>query len=308
MPVPAPRAAEAEAGEHQPAEALSVALAQIEPRLGDVPTNLASHLGIITEAAGRGTDLVVFPELSLTGYFLKDLVPEVAIRLDSAEARELAAACRTTSALVGCVLESDDSRFYNAAVLFSGGEVRHVHRKVYLPTYGLFDEQRYLAAGDRFEAVDLAVPGHARTWRCGILLCEDMWHPSAAALLARQGVDVFVCPSASPARGVLSGLGLGTARSYDQMTRTYAQLFTAYLMYCNRAGYEDGIHFWGGSRVLAPDGTLLDEPAGSEPALIYHRLERTAIRRARIDSPLLRDERHDVNDSEIDRINRRHSS
>ena len=289
-------------------DSLLVAMAQIQPRLGDVATNLAQHLGVIGEAAKQGADLVVFPELSLTGYFLKDLVPEVAVRLDSDEVRELAAACRATTALVGCVLESDSSRFHNAVLVLGDGVVRHVHRKVYLPTYGLFDEQRYLAAGERFETFGVAAAGRARSWRAGVLICEDMWHPSSVALLARQDVDVFLCPSASPGRGVLRGEALGTASSYDVMTRTYAQLYTSYLVYCNRTGYEDGVNFWGGSRVVKPDGTIARDPAGSEAALVYERLERSELRRARIETPLLRDERHDVNDAETDRLRGRRNA
>jgi predicted amidohydrolase len=132
-----------------------------------------------------------------------------------------------------------------------------------------------------------------------------MWHPSAVALLARQGVDIFLCPSASPGRGVMRDEALGTARSYDAITRTYAQLFTAYVVYCNRVGFEDGIGFWGGSRIVEPKGSPVDEPAGRDEALTYVRIDRASIRRARIAYPLLRDERNDVNDSEIDRIRRR---
>src|SRR5207302_93417 len=115
-----------------------LALAQIAPRLGDVATNLQRHLAIISEAENAGAGMVVFPELSLTGYFLKDLVPDVALRVDSSELAALAAASLTVGIVTGCVLETDDARFYNAALLFSGGELRHVHRKVYLPTYGIF--------------------------------------------------------------------------------------------------------------------------------------------------------------------------
>ena len=248
---------------------------------------------------------MIFPELSLTGYFLKDLVPDVALRIDSDEIRRLAAACGTVDALIGCVLESEDQRFHNAAVFLSGGRVAHVHAKVYLPTYGIFDEQRYLAAGDRFRAFDLPARVATSRWRGGVLVCEDMWHPSAVALLARQGIDAFLVPSASPGRGVLRGAALGTAHSYDVMTRTYAQLFTTYVVYCNRVGYEDGIAFWGGSRVVGPDGAPLAEPAGSDETIVYQRLEKSALRRARVAYPLLRDERHDVTDAEIERILRR---
>ncbi len=283
---------------------VTVALAQLAPRLGDVAVNLERHLELIAEASAADASLVVFPELSLTGYFLNDLVPEVALRLDSDELAVLAAATTEVDAVVGCVLESEDARFFNAALYLSGGRVHHVHRKVYLPTYGLFDEARYLAPGDRFSAFDAPL-GAARHWRAGMLVCEDMWHPTAAALLAREGVDLFVCPSASPARGVAGGHALGTPGGYDVMTRTYAQLFTAYLIYCNRVGFEDGIAFWGGSRVVGPDGHPLDAPAGSDECLVIHRIDLAAVRRARIANPLLRDERHDINDTQAERLRRR---
>ena len=284
-----------------------VALAQIAPRLGDVVANLERHLELIGEAAAGGAALIVFPELSLTGYFLKDLVPEVALREQSDQLQRLAAASRDVDVVVGCVLESDDARFYNASLYLCKGRIHHIHRKVYLPTYGLFDEARYLAQGDRFRtfAAPMDAAGPERPWQAGMLICEDMWHPTAAGLLARGGVELFVCPSASPGRGVVHGHALGTARSYDAMTRTYAQLFTAYLLYCNRVGFEDGIGFWGGSRAVGPDGRLLDDPAGSDECLVLHRVDLAAVRRARIANPLLRDERHDINDTETDRLRRR---
>jgi predicted amidohydrolase len=291
-----------------PAGSLVVALAQCYPRLGDVAANVAMHLGVITGAAAHGAGLVVFPELSITGYFLKDQVPDVALTLDSPEIASLCAASREgrTDVVAGLILESDGHRFYNASIYISGGDVAHVHRKVYLPTYGLFDEQRYVAAGDRFRAFDAPLGGRTEErWRAGMLICEDLWHPSAAALLARQGVDMLIAPSASPGRGVLQGEALGTARSYDAMTRTYAQLFTSYVIYCNRSGFEDGVGFWGGSRVVGPDGTIVGSVPGADETVVYHTLERSALRRARVAYPLLRDERNDVNDSETDRLRRR---
>jgi predicted amidohydrolase len=284
-----------------------VALAQMAPRLGDVAANLDRHLELIDQAQGGGAALVVFPELSLTGYFLKDLVPDVALREQSDELAQLTSASRGIDVVAGCVLESEDARFYNASLYLSNGRLHHIHRKVYLPTYGLFDEARYLAQGDRFRtfAAPLAAAEPPRPWQAGVLICEDMWHPTAAALLARQGIELFLCPSASPGRGVVRGHALGTARSYDAMTRTYAQLFTSYLLYCNRVGFEDGVGFWGGSRAIGPDGRLLDDPAGSDECLVLQRIDLAAVRRARIANPLLRDERHDISDAETERLRAR---
>ena len=290
-----------------PRSDIVVGLAQMAPRLGDLGANVSRHLELIGAAAAGGADLVVFPELSLTGYFLKDLVTETSLRLDSPEIQALAEASREVDAVVGCILESDDHRFHNAALYLSGGAVVHVHRKVYLPTYGLFDEARDLAAGNRFRAFEapLRSAGPRRPWRTGLLICEDLWHPSSAYLLARDGVDLIICPSASPGRGVGQGSELGTAQSYDVITRTYAQLFTVYVVYCNRVGYEDGINFWGGSRVVDPEGHLVGEPAGRDEAMLLHRLDLAALRRARIANPMLRDERHDIVDAESRRLHRR---
>ncbi len=293
-----------------PAGSVTIALAQFYPRLGDVAANLAAHLTTIEGAAAARAGLVVFPELSLTGYFLKDQVPEVALTIDSSEVGALRDASREggIDIVAGLILESDEHRFHNAALYISGGDVVHVHRKVYLPTYGLFDEQRYVAAGDRFRAFDAPLGARAdHRWRAGILICEDLWHPSAPALLARQGVDLIICPSASPGRGQLQGEAVGTASSYDVMTRTYAQLFTTYVLYCNRSGFEDGVGFWGGSRVVDPVGAVVAEVRGAQESVLLHSLERSAIRRARVAYPLLRDERNDVNDAETDRLRRRHA-
>jgi predicted amidohydrolase len=307
MPAPDPASPPAETEAEAPRGDIVVALAQLAPRLGDLRANLARHLELIGAASAQGADLLVFPELSLTGYFLQDLVTDTAIRLDGPELGALAEASHGIDTVVGCILESDDHRFHNAAIYLSGGAVVHVHRKVYLPTYGLFDEARDVAPGNRFRAFVAPLPSARppRPWRAGILICEDLWHPSSAYLLARDGVDVILCLSSSPGRGVGSGGALGTAQSYDVMTRTYAQLFTAYVVYCNRVGYEDGVNFWGGSRVVDPEGHLDGEPAGREEALPLHRLGLAVVRRARIANPMLRDERHDIVDAECRRLSRR---
>src|SRR5262245_27452285 len=120
----------------------TVALAQIAPKLGHVRANLTRHLEIIDRARAAGADLVVFPELSLTGYDLQDLVPEVAVSRDAEVLTRLAQASRDIDLVVGFVEEDPQHRFYNAAAYLSAGAVVHVHRKLHLPTYGLFQEGR----------------------------------------------------------------------------------------------------------------------------------------------------------------------
>src|SRR5262245_24233345 len=137
----------------RPSNTLRLALAQIEPVLGDLDSNVSRHLTWARKAVRAGADLVVFPELSLTGYPLQDLVAEVAVPLHPPRPLQpLLDMSRRIAMVVGLVEETPAHRFHNSALFLSGGRVRHVHRKVYLPTYGMFDEGRFFAAGDRLEA------------------------------------------------------------------------------------------------------------------------------------------------------------
>src|SRR6185369_1238921 len=182
-----------------------VAMAQIAPFLGDRQRNLKLHLERIAEARRQGADLIIFPELSLTGYYLRDMVPDVALAPTAAEIAQLVDAAGDGALVVGFVEESPQHRFYNSVLYAEAGRVVHVHRKVYLPTYGLFDEQRYFAAGERIQAFHTP-----RFGRVGLLVCEDLWHLSAVAVMQAEEVDMLICVSNSPARGV-EGPMIGTA-------------------------------------------------------------------------------------------------
>ena len=234
---------------------LRVAMAQIAPVLGDLQRNLALHLEQIEAARRQHADLIVFPELSLTGYFIRDMVPDLAVSPAGPEIGQLIDAAGAMSLVVGLVEESPRHRFYNAALWAEGGRVVHVHRKVYLPTYGLFDEQRYFAAGERFLAFDTA-----RFGRVGILICEDFWHLSAAAIMQAEEVDLLICTANSPARGV-DGEKIRTAETYEQIAKTFAQLLGAAVIVVNRVGFEDGLCFWGGSMAIGPDGRTVAQAA-----------------------------------------------
>jgi predicted amidohydrolase len=275
---------------------LSVALAQIDPALGDRGRNLERHREWVKRAADVGAKLLVFPELSLTGYFLKDLVPESAIQLDSKEMRDLAALSAGLDVVLGTVIESPDHRYFNASLYFSKGELVHLHRKVYLPTYGMFDEQRYFAPGDRFRS--FATP----FGRAGILVCEDIWHLSSAYILSLEGVDMIICPSSSPGRGVTTDERLGTAESYRLVCRTYAQFLTTFFLYCNRVGFEDGANFWGGSMVIGPNGDVIAQHEDADEALVLATIDLADVRRERLANPLLRDERIELTINELRRV------
>src|SRR5512146_3502854 len=179
----------------QRVRSLRIALAQIAPRLGALDANLERHQTLLTEARGAGADLVVFPELGLTGYQLQDLASEVAMRLDDPRLTSLAAATRGLSAVVSFVEESADHRLFIAGALLEDGEIRHVHRKLFLPTYGLFDERRFFAPG----AILRATPSRLGVG-LGIAVCEDFWHLPVAELLALDGAQILVNIASSPGR------------------------------------------------------------------------------------------------------------
>ena len=277
----------------------TIALAQINPALGDLERNLALHEKTAEEAIGRGARLLIFPELSLTGYFLKDIVSSVALPLTSPFLGRLRDLSRRIDLVVGFVEETPEHLFYNAALYLSMGEILHVHRKVYLPTYGIFDEQRYLAAGGRIRTF------RATIGRCALLICEDMWHPSTAFVASLDGMDILICPSASPGRGGLEeGKTFANARAWETINRAYAQLFTCYVLYANRVGYEDGACFWGGSEVIAPSGDTVAKAEYVSEAILVADIDHAEVRRARTANPLLRDERVDVTLRELERIKR----
>jgi NAD+ synthase (glutamine-hydrolysing) len=265
-----------------------IAIAQFAPALGALRRNLELHRELIERGRAAGAALIVFPELSLTGYYLKDLANDLACTADDERLEPLVAASRDIDVLAGFVERSRDDRLHIASGYWSRGRLLHVHRKVYLPTYGIFDDGRYFGAGERFETFD-SVAG-----RAGIAICEDLWHVSTAYLYAASGAQVVFAPSSSPGRGVAEGGDLGTAESCRLMDRYIAQYLTVYVVYVNRVGHEDGISFWGGSEVVAPDGTVVARAAEFEAELLTAEIDTGLVARERARNPLLRDEREDI--------------
>jgi len=278
---------------------IRVALAQIAPRLGALEANLERHHALLAEARSGRADLVVFPELGLTGYQLQDLAAEVAMRLDDRRLEALVVETRGLSAILSFVEESPDHRLFISAALAEDGEIRHVHRKLFLPTYGLFDERRFFAAGDLLRAT----PSRLGVG-IGVAICEDFWHLAVPQLLALDGAQVLVNVSSSPGRDLAATneVGLGTANSWRTLMRTYAQLTTSFVVFCNRVGVDESISFWGGSEVIAPSGAAIFSAPLYDEGLFLVDLPAADIRRERIALPLLRDERPELQARELARI------
>jgi predicted amidohydrolase len=277
---------------------INLALAQINTRLGDVQANLEKHLSLAQEARRAGADLLVFPELSLTGYVLQDLASAVAHRPaeDDPVFRPLLEVSRDIDLVVGFVEEDRRHRFFIAAAYLSDGRVVHVHHKVYLPTYGLFDEGRFFAWGDSVRAFD------TRFGRMGILICEDFWHASPPYLLWLDGADLLLLTSASPGRGLKMADQLESAHWVEHINQAYASLFTTFVVHANRVGFEDGLNFWGGSTAFDPNGELIAQGPYHQEALTLAEIDLNQLHRTRARLPLLRDERTALVLREMNRI------
>jgi predicted amidohydrolase len=263
-----------------------IGLAQIDCRLGDVEGNAERHLEWIEKARDAAVDLLVFPELSLTGYRLLHLTPRVALRPESPELERLAEAAGPMRILVGFV-EEGESGVHNSTALLTGGKTIHVHRKLYLPTYGLFQEERFFAAGRRLEPAVLP-------WgKVGVLICEDLWHPELSRRLAVAGVKLIICPSAGPGR-----IGAGelpeSHESWEVITRATSLLHTCWVVYCNRVGWEEGSFYSGSSHVVRPGGEIVDRAPVLDEHLLLAELDLREADRLRWRLPLLDDERADI--------------
>ena len=276
---------------------LTISLAQINTKLGDVDANLEKHLSLAREAWKSGADLIIFPELSLTGYVLQDIAADVARHPTAHDPvfRKLLHASKNLDLVVGFVEADARYRDYIASAYLSGGEIVHVHRKVYLPTYGIFDERRYFAAGDRFSAFE------TKFGRAGILICEDFWHVSSPYTLWLEGADLFLLTSASPGRGVTDEI-LGSAQWVQDVNRAYSGLFTSFFAHANRVGFEDGLNFFGGSTVFDPDGRMIAQSPYNEEALTLCEIDLAQLRRTRTRLPLLRDEKPEIVMKELQNI------
>lgn len=267
---------------------LTVGLAQIDCRLGAVAENLARHLEWIAMGREQQVELLVFPELSLTGYRLLHLTSQVAIRLHESDVIDrLLEAAGSMSIVVGLVEEDEKGYLYNSAVLIHDGRIAHVHRKLYLPTYGIFQEGRFFGPGGR---LDLAsIDGGL----VGFLICEDLWHPHLARRLALAGGKMLVVLSAGPGR-VGTGDELESQDTWECLTRSTALVNTCWVLYCNRVGWEEGSFYAGASHIVRPDGQLLMRASHLEEDLVVAKLDLREVDRVRWRTPLLQSHRRDI--------------
>lgn len=265
----------------------NIKIAQFKPFLGDLNKNAEKHFIIIDQAIAEGCDLVIFPELSLTGYYLKDLVSDVAIDEKTDLFKKFVEKSKDISIVFGFVYEDKFNMIYNAAAYLENGEIKHIHKKVYLPNYTMFEEARYFAAGDSYTAFD------TKYFRAGLLICEDALHLSSLYIMSQQGVQTLFVVSNSPARGALDN-ELYSRNLWDTTNKFISSNLTMNIIFVNRVGVEDGITFWGGSSVHTALGQNICELPLLEETCQTISLGADLVRRARINNPFYRDEKYNV--------------
>ncbi|MHB2156290.1 nitrilase-related carbon-nitrogen hydrolase [Calditrichota bacterium GD2] len=278
------------------AETLKLTIAQQNCVLGELENNLEKHYQAIEEAIEHKSKLIVFPELSLTGYFLRDAVVEVALHIDDAKLNHLRDLSQHIAIDVGLVELSDKYEFFNTQVIFYQGEVIAMHRKVYLPTYSLFEEKRYFSSGTRIRAFDTPIG------KLGLLICEDMWHPTSGLILAHDGASIIIVSAAGVARGVSEDDKPQNVRVWETLNRSMAVFTTSFIVFANRVGVEDGVPFWGGSEIIHPSGKSLIQAPYFKEFNLHCEIDLLELKHARVNTQLLKEENFDLLLYEFKRI------
>lgn len=268
--------------------AFTVACAQMAPFKADVPRNLDRIAELARQAAGEGADLVVYPETAVTGYFLEGGVLEHAMSsstLLSEVSSRLAGLGKPIDLLIG-YYEIEGGVLYNSAAYLEIGSgqdrVVHNYRKFFLPTYGLFDEERFVSRGSELGVFE------SRLGMIGVLICEDVWHSILPTLSAVKGAQVLLIPSASPARG-FEGEKPGNHDRYRRMLRAICEEHGIFCVNAHLTGFEGGKGFIGGSFAVDPFGKVLAESPIQEEHLLIAPFDLDLIPIARAATPLISD-------------------
>lgn len=268
---------------------LRLALAQVGPALGDVAHNTGQSREALARAKSEDVDLVVLPELMLTGYSLGLVGDDVSRSTDDPEIAQLAEAADGPACVVGFA-EAGPVHTYNSAAYLQGGSVLHVHRKLYLPTYGIWEERKHFTPGNSMRAFDTDIG------RVAILICSDAWQPALAVVAVQDGARVLIVPASSTSRrGAIE-------EEWRDINRFYARMLETYVVFVNRVGDEGDLSFWGGSHVYDPWGELVAEAPTGEPAFVTAELDLANVRRRRREMPLVKEARLALLSRELDRL------
>lgn len=292
---------------------MEVTICQTNPQLFAVESNLEQIIELIRHGREEGAELIIFPELALTGYFVGARYHEMALRLDSPHIKRLAAATKGTAAVIGFIEESRSMNFYNAALVAVDGEIQFCYRKINLPNYGVFEEKKFFSGGKRVPVFRLG------RFNIAVFICNDLWHPSLPYLGIAQKADIFISIFSS-SQGSM-GHEFSNIESWKIINKFYARIFGIYNLCANRVGEEgparqreldrdkeeasadpESFSFWGGSEIVNPFGQQIAEAKFHETDQIQGTIDREMLRRKRIALPYLRNDDPYFTLRELERI------
>jgi predicted amidohydrolase len=267
---------------HMSDDKLRVGVAQLSATVGDTDANLSQHLELVARARAEKLEMLVFPELSLSGYPVGSAdFHKHALNVKSRAIARLAAECQGLTAVVGLLEETVAAQFYNSCYVVRDGEVVHIHRKLNLATYGSLEEGKYFAQGRYVETFEVS-----DWWRASILICADLWNPALVHIAALHGATMLIAPTNS-ARGAVSSR-FSNPDGWDITSRFYAMMYGMPIIMANRVGTDQGLTFWGGSRVIDPFGGTIAQ-TNEEDDLLIAELDYEDVREARLQLPTVRD-------------------
>lgn len=274
---------------------MRITMAQVDAELGDIDANVERAHTVIAEAVAEGTDLIVFPELHLTGYSIGEVDQDLSIETDDERLKQLSKAAGKAGVLLGYVEAGKGVHTYNSAGYYVDGELLHLHRKLYLPTYRTYEERKHFTPGPTLRAFD--TEGHGRM---ATLICNDAWQPPLAFIATQDGARVLLVPTASAQSNF--------PRRYDSagywhgITRFYGRMFQLYVVFVNRVGTEGRLRFWGGSHIIDPWGDVVSEAPLVQEHTSTAEVDLGEVRRRRREIPLVKEARLGVIRREVERL------
>ncbi|MBA3620013.1 MAG: amidohydrolase [Acidothermales bacterium] len=275
---------------------MRITLAQVDSRLGDIDANFELAHDTVASAVEESADLVVFPELFLSGYSVGEVDADLSIRPDDPRIEKLARRAGGTGLLVGFMESGPHGpHTYNSTVYYEGDRLVHVHRKLYLPAYAPFEERDHFSPGQTLRAFPVR-PAN----RMAVLLCNDAWQPQLAFLATQDGAQVLLVPAAS-AQSIFPDR-YDSREYWHDITRFYGRMFQLFVVFVNRVGSEGSLRFWGGSHIVDPWGNLVGEAAREQEQLLTVDLDMAEIRRRRRQVPLVKEARLGLLEREIGRL------
>ncbi len=262
---------------------MRIAWAQVDCDLGDIDANVKRARSAIAAARDGGADVLVFPELSLCGYSVGEVEDDIAMRVDDPRIVRLSQDAGAMGVLLGFAEVGPGLHTYNSAAYLEDGKLVHVHRKLYLPTYDVFEERKHFSPGQQMRAFETQ---HSPT---AILTCNDAWQPQLAFVAVQDGARMLLMPTSS-AQSLFPDR-YDSPTYWQDITRFYARMFQVFVVFVNRVGSEGKLQFWGGSHVVDPWGMVVAEAPTGEESLSWVDIDLGSVRRRRREVPLVKEAR-----------------